>query len=428
MQTPAINTDEITIEIEQLDHFDQKLTAVMPGHCIQQITERLKEGGMEQTDEQLAQLLANICVEEAMGRQETPPIWGPALPTKGPPPLPAEGEGFKIDFLLDRMPEFNFPDFSTLTIRRPVRDIDSTMVEEELGHQCMESGTHTPQEGPLETTDRFTCSLTISNPKDGAVAASFPALSGRIPEKDGRLLLDGIFFPGLGEVLRGQSKGEAISCELPVPPQILSGSLGDTPQQIDVVIAEAERTTPAPLEDVVNQYGSPSADVLRKQIRASLENRFAFEQSSFMTEDLFAQLMEHTDYLPPRRIVQKALQDQASIIAKKIQEEGGTAKDVETALEKEGETATKKVIHMLHRRAINAAIRADLKIGVSEQSIQDRIRKLASLQNKRPEDLRKELMDADLISGISSQVAESQITEHVLSLATVRDVDPDSLE
>ena len=85
MQKPAINTDEITFTIEQLDNFEQKLNAVMPAHCIQQITDRLKEGKMEQTAEQLAQLLANICVEEAMSRQETPPIWGPALSSGGPP-------------------------------------------------------------------------------------------------------------------------------------------------------------------------------------------------------------------------------------------------------------------------------------------------------------------------------------------------------
>ncbi|MAJ45990.1 MAG: hypothetical protein CBC35_01660 [Planctomycetes bacterium TMED75] len=428
MQTPAINTEEIKIDVEPLDHFDQKLTVVLPAHCIKQITDRLAEGNMEQNDKQLAQLLTNICVEESMGRQESPPLWGPALPIGGAPPLPAEGEDYSIEFLIDRMPDLSLPEFSELTIRKPTREIDSAMVEAELAHQCIESGTHTAYDGPLDTTDRFRCSLTITNPKDGTVVASYPNLTGRIPEPDGRLLLDGIFFPGLGEAIRGKSQGDTISCQLPVPSQVMSGALSTDIHQIDVVLGETERTVPAQLEDVVNLYGSPSAEVLRKQVRASLENRFSFEQASFMTEDLFAQLMKDLDYTPPRRIVHKALQDQASSIAKSIQQDGGSAREVEAALEKARPDATKKVLAMLRRRAVNTVLRNRLKIGVNEQHIQARIRQLAALQNKRPEDFRKELIDTDLITSISAQAVEAQITEQALADCKVVEVDADSLE
>ena len=428
MQTPAINTDDITIDVEPLDHFDQKLTVVMPAHCIKQITDRLTEGSMEQNDQQLAQLLTNICVEESMGRQDTPPLWGPAFPTSGPPPLPPEGEDFRMEFLLDRMPEFDLPDFSSLTIRKPMREIDAESVERELASQCMEAGTHSPHDGPLEPSDRFTCSLSITSSEDGTVAASFPALTGRLPEPDGRLLLDGLAFPGLADSLRGRCKGDAIQVKLPVPRQILNGTLGDEDHTLDVVVTDVARTVPASVDDVVNLYGSPSASVLRKQIRASLEHRFEFEQASFMTEDLFHQIMEPLDYTPPNRIIHKRLQEQAKGIAKAIKDQGGTDQDVQAALEREGPTAQEKAVAMLRRRAVNSVLRNQLKIGINEQHVQARIRQLAALQNKRPEDLRKELVDADLITNISAQAVEALITEQALAKSTVVEVDADSLE
>ena len=124
------------------------------------------------------------------------------------------------------------------------------------------------------------------------MVASYPALTGRLPEHDGRLLLDGIFFPGLGEAIRGKSQGDAISCQLPVPSHVMGGTLNKDSYQIDVVLTEAERTIPAQLEDVVNLYGSPSVEILRKQIRASMENRFLLRTSQVHDRGPFRSINE----------------------------------------------------------------------------------------------------------------------------------------
>ena len=428
MQTPAINTDEIRINVEPLDQFDQKVTAVMPAHCIKQILDRLEEGKMKQDDQQIAQLLTNICVEETIGRQEAPPLWGPALPNSGPPPLPADGEDFQIEFRLDHFPEFKLPEFSSLTVRKPVREIDAAAVEFELTSQSLEAGNHAPHDGPVEPNDRITCSLTINSPKDDSVVASFTDLAGRFPSPGGHLLLNGILFPGLSQVLQGRSKGASISTKLAVPRKILNGTLGDQEYPITVTVTEVEHTTPASIDDLTNLYGSPSESVLRKQIRTSLEKRFEFEQAMFMTEDLFHQLLESLDYTPPNRIVNSLLKTQAENIAKKIKDQGGSDQDVQAALERERPAAQEGAVVALRRRAVIAKLRKELSIGLHEQNVQDRIRQLASLQNKRPEDLRKELVDAGLIGSITEQVVEAKITELALTQASIVEVDADSLQ
>ena len=217
--------------------------------------------------------------------------------------------------------------------------------------------------------------------------------------------------------------------ERTIPGQILGGSLGNEPYCLELTLTETERTEPASIEDVVSLFGSPSATVLRKQIRTSLENRFEFEQGAFMTEDLFRQLLDALeDYTPPKRIMHARLQEQARKLAKTIKDSGGSDQDVQAALDKEGPAARENAVQMLRRRAITAVLRSRLKIAINEQHVQERIRQLTSIQNKRPEDLRKELVDADMISGVSTQAIEFLITQRALQEATVVEVDADALE
>ena len=127
-------------------------------------------------------------------------------------------------------------------------------------------------------------------------------------------------------------------------------------------------------------------------------------------------------------LLRRIRKEQARKLAKTIKDSGGSNQDVQAALDKEGPAARENAVQMLRRRAITAVLRSRLKIAINEQHVQERIRQLASIQNKRPEDLRKELVDADMISGVSTQAIESQITQRALQEATVVEVDADSLE
>ena len=122
------------------------------------------------------------------------------------------------------------------------------------------------------------------------------------------------------------------------------------------------------------------------------------------------------------------LKTQAENIAKKIKDQGGSDQDVQAALERERPAAQEGAVVALRRRAVIAKLRKELSIGLHEQNVQDRIRQLASLQNKRPEDLRKELIDAGLIGSITEQVVEAKITELALTQASIVEVDADSLQ
>ena len=118
MHSPVIDTNEIIIETEDLPPFDSRLKIVLPAACVQKITSRLVEGGMQQTDEQLVQIFLKVCVDEVLARQESPSLWGPAFVGRKPN-FPQVGEDFSFEIMMDRLPDFDLPSFEDLTIHRP---------------------------------------------------------------------------------------------------------------------------------------------------------------------------------------------------------------------------------------------------------------------------------------------------------------------
>ena len=107
MDNPVIDTKDIFVDVEPLPEFDVKVQVRMPSHCIQKITTRLIEGGLEQTDQQLVQILLKVSVDEAFSRLERQPLWGPAFVNTKPPSLPLESEDFTFEFIVDQIPIFN---------------------------------------------------------------------------------------------------------------------------------------------------------------------------------------------------------------------------------------------------------------------------------------------------------------------------------
>ena len=84
----------------------------------------------------------------------------------------------------------------------------------------------------------------------------------------------------------------------------------------------------------------------------------------------------------------------------------------------------------IRRRLAEAAISAIFKEPsrqMTEIDLQDHIAQLAALHSKRPEALRKELMDSDQLASVSAQVIEAKIFEKLESQLSFTDVDARSL-
>ena len=425
---PVIDTQDIRISVEDRPHFDKKCSVEVPAGCITKIKARLAEGGMEQSDEQLVQLLIKICLDETVARFDFQSQWGPAFPAAGVPQLPPEGEDFCFDFVVDDAPDFSIPDFSEITIRKPVRVIAAADVQREVESHCIESGEHAPHVGPIAPGDRITFDLQIASNQDEVEAITFKDLVARVVAGTAPLLINGIFFHGLSSVLVGHQVKEVVQARLSVPPKVQRGAFDGELHDFTINLTQVERSSPLSEDEVVKQFGTPSAAIFREQIRIALNQRFEIDQLSFMTEDLFRQLLELVEYKPPQRVVLSGQRNFAQSKFQMVVNNGGSQEEAQSAAKDAFTSCEALVEKSIKRQAIVFRLRALHNLTTSEDQVQEHIRQMAAVQNKRPEQLRQELVDAGELNNISAKVLEKEITLLAMQHCTLLEIDAETLQ
>ena len=147
-----------------------------------------------------------------------------------------------------------------------------------------------------------------------------------------------------------------------------------------------------------------------------------------MVNELFGKLSGLIDYTPPKRVVNRMMQEQSQALAKNIVDSGGSKEDVEKALEESREPLHGQATDFLKRKALGAMLTKTLKSSVNEIDLQEHSGKLAALQGKRPEVLRQELIDSDNLSSVSAQVFEVKNFNQLADQLIITDIDARDLE
>ena len=426
-QNPAIDTDDIKIEISELAHNDQAITAEVPWHCIEKIKARLEAGNANQTEEQLAGLLAQICMDEAIVRCERDPLWGPQLKAGVKPTMPQENQPFKVMFALDIAPEFDWPDFSTFEIKRPVRTITDDIVARELYQQRLQASPNHETNEPARTDDLVTLDLAIREPDDGKMILSTNQSTVRLTNPGEPAVINGIPFAGLDAIIRDSSTGDSAKMTGHLPSSLANAESKDKTVTFEVTITKIERPEIVTVESVLEQYGTPNEEILLMQIRTALESRFDIEKSMFMLAQCFEKLSQAIDYTAPQRVLIKHANEEAKSIASQMLADGRTEPEVKEHLEKIADETKQRMTAGLKSRAISMSLRRTLDLSMHEGDLQAEIVKLAALSGKRPEDFRKELVETNQIQSITDRVVQLKIFEALKPKMKFIDVDADDL-
>ena len=151
----------------------------------------------------------------------------------------------------------------------------------------------------------MTVEITILDPDSRDAIITMSDMRGRLGMPGEEIALNGMLFPGFDRGVRDRSKGETSEIECPVPPGILQGRLGTKDYPIRIEIKELLRTTPATIQEVLDEYGTPNEEILLMQIRTSLQKRFEFNQKLFMINPLMERIASQIEYTPPKRVVNR---------------------------------------------------------------------------------------------------------------------------
>ena len=76
-------------------------------------------------------------------------------------------------------------------------------------------------------------------------------------------------------------------------------TLTGTKVEFSVETQNASRITPATVEQVVKQYGSPSESILRRQIKMALESKTNRDQDAILAKQVFDSISEKVEFPIP---------------------------------------------------------------------------------------------------------------------------------
>jgi trigger factor len=367
--------------------------------------------------------LLGEAVSEAIRREGLKPLSDPELANSAEKPQLRRGEAFTVAVEVEVMPDFETPSFENFAIRKPVGEIEESLVEREVDRQRRWYGNPERIIGPFETQDRMIGRAVVF--RDGAAEPFFQTDEALtvVPSADepsGAFL--GIVVEGLHGLLAGRSVGETVTIEAVGPdgheiPEVRGAKLRMTYE-----IRDAERIHRATEEEVAAGIGLPGAEQLRPQIRLLLEERQRSEQRAAMREQVAEKLMNGLEIELPEKISQR----QVSMLLERQRAEllgrGFDSETIEMELAKSRLSSERDVRDRLKLSFALARIADELGVTVSEGDVEGRIAQMARRRGERPEQLRNELAQSGRLGSLAIDLREQRVLDRIIDRAEVSEI------
>ena len=107
---------------------------------------------------------------------------------------------------------------------------------------------------------------------------------------------------------------------------------------------------------------------------------------------------------------------------KLLESQGMSAEKIRSKLQADAPAVREKLRIGALRSTVTSLLRHEFEVGASESEIKAKIQDMAAMQGRRPEDLRKDILDAGQVDVVAAQVFEQKIADQILQRARVVDV------
>ncbi len=215
-----------------------------------------------------------------------------------------EGDDVVVSMTYEKLPEFEQPDLSTVTLQRMVVKADDASVEEALtGLADQAKNFEDRAEGEAaENGDQVTMDFVgkvDGEAFEGGSAEDFPLELG-----------SGQFIPGFEEQLVGSKVGDVTVANVKFPDEYGAEHLAGKDAEFTCTIKAVKAPAAPELNDeLAKQFGAESLDALKDQIRERLEAEYSGAARAVMKRDLLDKLDGLVTFdLPPTLVNAEASQ------------------------------------------------------------------------------------------------------------------------
>ena len=421
-----IDPADINMHVKELSPCMHQIAIEVPARQAKRFYKKLKKSEQDSSVESATKLLKNFIIEHALERFEFSPIWGPMQTPGTTKPEYRPNHPFLLSIDVDSAPEVDWPAFDSIEIVRPIKVISDPMIEDEMHEQQLDAGERTPIQNDIKTGDEVTCGVTLSEAGSEQVLFEQASTTMRVPKQSGIAKIFNIEVNNFAESIIGCSVGDVFTLRVTIPDEYFDPTLSGTEVEISVEVKGASMISPATIEQVVQQYGSPSETILRRQIKMALESKLNRDQDAILAKQVFDSISEKVDIPIPEWIYKNFQKIIANNITAGMKLHGCNDEAIAQRLEVNADNITTISQKHAKRKALTTLLCREFNIQIGEDELIGKIAEIAAEQGRRPEDLRKELVAAGQLQNIAISTMEQNAVKKVLSLATVTEMDADA--
>ena len=353
---------------------------------------------------------------QAITENEVKPITLPEIDVKS-----YDDTGLTFDALFEVRPEINLPDFSKITVERPVADVSDEELDEQMNR----------------LQDRFATLETVAHPARKGDFALID-LKGyqhdtEVPEASATDLLYEIgterFVPELDAELEGKRQGDILKFNATLP-ESYPGDFGGKEISFQVLVKEIRQKNLPALDDEFAKSASEfdTLEELRADLRTRIEGLKRVSSDAEVRNRLLEKVIEQASVAVPEAMVNDELSYRVSRFADQLRQAGVT---VDQYLERTGQTEDQITDDLRGQAERNVAAQLILdevgtreEILASEEDVQAELLTHAQAMQKTPDELRENLVSSGRLSALSADIIRRKALDLILERAEVKEEIP----
>ncbi len=324
-------------------------------------------------------------------------------------------DALKMKVSFEVAPEFELKDYEGIEVelvKKEVRDEDVEKVIESILNQNVK---HEPEDKEIEAGDKVKIRYHIVS-KDGEEEEDeFEVIIG-----------SGTLRKEVEDALIGKKKGDIVELK-DVP---LLDEKGQEKGKADVTITILEvykKVVPEFNDEFVKQVGlGENVEDARKKIREDLEKRFKEDERRELEQKLIDELVKEYDFPVPQTLVEAELEALLQDYAQQLQAYGIQPNQEMLVAAREGlrQTAEKNIRLMF---IINKIAEKE-GISVSQEEIEEEIKKLAQAYNTTVDEVKRILEERGLLPNISYTVLRKKVLEKLIEKVNIKEISREEFE
>ncbi|MEZ5952046.1 MAG: trigger factor [Planctomycetaceae bacterium] len=398
-----------------ISEFSKETT--VPGFRMGKVPDRLlAKRFKKEIAAQLKQKLLLQSLEQITEENKLEPINEPELDVENLE-VPDTGD-FEYEFEVEVRPQFEVPDYTGMTIVRPIREISEEDVISARNRHLSQFGQIAPHEGPAEAGDYLVCNLAFTH--QGQPLREMEEVTLRICPT---LRFRDAEITGFDTLVIGAQAGDVREFDVTISREASDVEMRDETVHAKLDVLDVKRLELPQLdESLLTRFSCESPEQFDQRIRESLERQVAYEQRQRTREQVLQKITESATWELPEGLVSKHVENAVRREMLEMQQAGFSREQIlarETLIRQQGISTTQQA---LKEHFVLDRIAEQEGIVCNSDDIATEIYYMAMQRGESPRKLRARLAKSGMIDNLEAQIRERKAVDFILGKAQFEDV------